>query len=294
MHDLLRNYGESPQRVSTLVAQLHETPALMRIADWTAALMLEFDSSHIARSLPGSSMESFGIGRDATAENNLVFGVFLYVGENETSLREPGRLAVGPYEFPVVVRRGRWLNDATAVDIHPINGTAACWAVSNLMSRQVGFLTAAHLLTCPSRGKEIPTRSGPGLVLDVAPGAGHAYGIDAMLVAPPNNIPNMTGRKTIEPLQLVTAFTPVEFRGMTSGLIKTTITEVTNLFGTLNLHFPARVILAHGGQGGDSGALIQTGLYTARFQDSAGIEHGMGMHLAQVAHCMALEELYEL
>jgi len=81
---------------------------------------------------------------------------------------------------------------------------------------------------------------------------------------------------------------------MSSGIVSTTVTSVTELFGTLSARIPARVFIAHAGRQGDSGALIRdeagngVGIYTDRFVDIAGREQGMGMHLAQIVDTMKL------
>jgi hypothetical protein len=292
-----------------LMRQLRQTPELIRITDWTAALMLAFDTSPIPSLLETfRTTESFGVGRDETDENRITFGAHIYVEESvdmplQVKHLIPERLAVGEYAFPIFIRYGLFEYDLGAY-FHPLNGTAACWAVSRKNSSDIGFLTAAHLLEKPVKGSKIDIQSGIGEVIDIAPGAGHPYGIDAMLVRAADMPPVsmlLYSHYQIDPLPLVAPFTPARFIGSSSGLVKTTITEVTQLFGTLSLHIPARVFLADGGKGGDSGALIQTltdpgagaGLYTGRFKDKAGREHGIGMHLAQIADAMSLA-LYEL
>jgi len=289
-------YGER-HRARALEEQLRWYPYMLRIADWTSALMLAFNEKIVARNIPGFEFASFGVGLDNRGLT--VFGVFAYAATGDHGRDEIKSVKAGRYEFPVVVRRGRWLMQSNAA-ADPLDRTAACWAVSGRLQAppREGFLTAAHRNgSYWSIGDQIPTRSGFGKVLDVAD-----PGIDAMLVRPPSGVPqDLLTRHEIMSLPLVTAFTPVIFNGMVSGPVPTTITEVTNLFGTLSPRIPGRVILERGGQEGDSGALIQAtafyksgvGLYTDVFRDMAGVEHGMGMHLAQIVHTMKLK-LYEL
>lgn len=294
----LREYGvlsDRQSRVQLLLRRLHESPEILRMADWTAALMLAFDEERIAEVPPQAVMTSVGIGKDERSEEQ-VFGVFVYAKEGDYQYGTASYIKIDEYTFPIIIRRGYWLRDSLE-DVHPVNGTATCWAVSAQLSesQRVGFLTAAHLLSSVSVGTSIQTRSGPGKVLALAP-----PGIDAMLVLPSDDVlQQFSLQQQIIPQQPVVPYTSVEFCGISSGCVTTTVTEVTNLFGTLSPRIPARVILAHAGKAGDSGALIQSGsrqgvgLYTDRFVDMAGKEHGMGMHLAQVAHSMSLT-LYEL
>jgi hypothetical protein len=294
----LREYGafnDRQRRVELLLRHLHDSPEMLRIADWTAALMLAFDEEQIAKTVPDMDMTSIGIGKDEIS-GKPVFGVFVYAKEGNYPYSETNYIKIDEYIFPIIVRRGYWLRDSVE-DVHPINGTATCGAVSEQLSEtpRKGFLTAAHLLSPASVGALVQTRSGPGKVLALAP-----PGIDAMLVSPSDGaLQQLSLQQQIIPQQPVVPYTPVEFCGTSSGCVTTAVTEVTNLFGTLSPRIPARVILAHAGKGGDSGALIRSrsnygvGLYTDRFIDVAGVEHGMGMHLAQVAHSMSLT-LYEL
>jgi hypothetical protein len=283
---------EKRRRAELLLEQLLQTPELLRVADWTAALMLSFDERRGAIEMLDREVASFGVGR-VTQDADPVFGVFIYA-EGGVHVPEYGPLEVGGHTFPVVVRRGQWRQDSAST-VHPVNGTAACWASSASLPGD-GFLTAAHLLPSAAIGDTLQTRAGLGRVIDIAP-----PGIDAMLVEPPGGAPtNITSRPRINPQPLVAPFIPAQFCGVSSGCVSTTVTNVTNMFGTLSPHIPGRVFLAHAGQGGDSGALIRggspvtgIGLYAGRFLDAAGVQHGYGMHLAQVAYCMSLD-LYDL
>jgi len=290
--------GDSSHRASTLLPQFIDSPETLRITDWTAALMLAFDESRFAKRLSRAATSAFGADVDDRQPEKKVFGVFIYTNEIEKALEESIELAVGERRFPVLVRVGTWLKDSNLETIHPINGTAACWAKSlrRPKSPQFGFLTAAHLLIRPANGKKVRTHFGTAIVIDVAPGA--PTGIDAMLLRTRGAKPNLAGHKRLATLECVNPLMPAEFTGAQSGLIKTAITQVDQLFASLDPRFPARVILNDGGQPGDSGALIRldsgigVGLYIGRFMDKNRREWGIGMQLAQIAHCMSLE-LYE-
>lgn len=290
--------GEASNGVSTLLPQLIDSPETLRITDWTAALMLAFDESMFAKRLSRAAISAFGADVDDRQPEEKVFGVFIYTNEIDKALKKSIELAVDKHRFPVTIRVGTWLKDADLKTVHPINGTAACWAKSlrQPKSPQIGFLTAAHLLIRPAKGKKVRTHFGTAVVIDVAPGA--PTGIDAMLLRPRGAKTILAAHKRLSALEWVNPFVPVEFTGAQSGLIKTKITQVDQLFASLDPRFPARVILDDPGRPGDSGALIRLdsgigiALYTGRFRDKNRREWGIGIHLAQIAHCMSLE-LYE-
>lgn len=301
---ILLDERKRAQFINQLIKNFQERPELLRIADWTAALMIAYDIVKITGKIPDFEVTAFGFDIDENVDNQLVFGVFSYTEQKKAASEELRSLKIGDYEFPSKVRYGEWVDQSNSHCVHPEGGTATCWAISKSKTgvERVGLLTAAHILKPCSKGKSIQTSCGIGKVLEVAPGGGEKWGIDAMLVSSPCSPSALTLRTNHKPIKAKESFadhTQGYFLGKNSGYVETFISQATDMFGTLDLNFSGRLVLTKYGQPGDSGALIMTdnnegaGLYSKIFCGKDGITRGLAMFLAQIKDCMGLE-LYEL
>jgi hypothetical protein len=88
---------------------------------------------------------------------------------------------VGNLLFPAFVRPARW-EFHQLPQVHPANGTGACWARSLKpgLRTKVGRLTAKHVVGQRILGNPVPLTKGLGRLLDVAPEE-----IDAALIQVP-------------------------------------------------------------------------------------------------------------
>ncbi|MGH9893553.1 MAG: hypothetical protein ACREA0_16510 [bacterium] len=192
--------------------------------------------------------------------------------------------------------------------VHPVDGTAACWARSCVTSqspRGPGVLTAKHVLTkaaeqrsaltpnsvtrAPQAGDRFPLSNGrTGTILQVA-----SEGIDAALIDTGER-----GQSARLPFEThVAPWTDIEFVGATACSHFTKITAVTDTRGIFNSPaLPARVLLGAAGHPGDSGALVRRqhsgpaiAIYMGGYRDAAGGTGGIGQHLGQVTEVMDME-----
>jgi len=168
-------------RTVELTSQLWENPQALRIADWTAALMLEFDERRTIRKIPKFRLASFGLCQ--TSSEQYKFGISIFADEDDHSGTQEFQLNLQDHVFPVIVHRGLFIRDSPP-GMHPVNGTGSCWAITQEKQTDPGFLTASHLVDSPRIGNEVSTTSGLGYITAIGP-----PGIDAMVVTPAKNAP---------------------------------------------------------------------------------------------------------
>ena len=136
---------------------------------------------------------------------------------------EPGfAVKVGNLLFPAFVRPARW-EFHQLPQVHPANGTGACWARSLKpgLRTKVGRLTAKHVVGQRILGNPVPLTKGLGRLLDAAP-----EGIDAALIQVPRaQLPpylHAFGAQTH-----IAQWIDVQVYGRESGVFQTKVTEVT-------------------------------------------------------------------
>ncbi len=227
------------------------------------------------------------IGFVSTDGGDPAFGVDVVVDETQRETRVIDYIAAGSLEAPIVVHPMRIVEHAP--NVHPIDGTAACWAVSRVSSvpRGPGLLTAKHV-TGSLTGADVRLTNGAlGSVIDVAP-----PGIDAALVG----VDSGPRQSVLPSSALVAPWSDVQI-GRQSGPISTKVRAVSDTSGIIGSpDLPARLVLAESGTHGDSGALVTdvatdsgVGLYIGEGADPAGLRVGIAQHLHQVHLLMDME-----
>jgi hypothetical protein len=215
---------------------------------WSLALQNAFTEQQWGLKVPGFRFASIGFA-DPEREQD-AFGIMVYT---QAWKNKEDRLSfdLGGIGFPVFVRPS-FEELHGPPQVHPSDGTAACWAKSRKagFGHKVALLTAKHVVEGIAPGGPVRTTHGQGKLLDLAPAS-----IDAALVVPPASVtPNLGGR--LETLRYVAQWSDVQFTGMGSKkAVKTKVTEVW--FRDINHpSIPARIFLAWPGEKGDSGALV--------------------------------------
>jgi len=266
---------------------------------WTVALQNAVESEGIERSIPGLERVSYGFGDPDFEED--AFGVIVYraastAGQDEATLIEEPETSVikiANLVFPVFTRSAVW--DFHAMNVHPANGTAACWAKSkkNSLKRKAGLVTAKHVVGQHVLGNAVPLTKGYGTLIDLAP-----EGIDAALVQVPKSVfPHETVPLACE--TFIAQWTDVQVIGRVSGVFQTKIVEVTSSRGSLHYSIPLRVFLAMPGQPGDSGSLVISdkglgiGIYMGSVTNIANQQlEGFCQHLGQAADTLSLDLMF--
>lgn len=276
-----------------LIESLNALPAVaQRVLSWTITLAAAFEREAQWQRIPGFRFVTYGFA-DPEFEADK-FGAIVYATPMPGIRDDVSNIKVGRLEFPIFVRRPIEILHSLP-NVHPLNGTAGCWATSSKLpsSRDTGFLTAKHVLqpqvgapVLP--GSPVPTTHGYGTVLDVGPD-----GIDAALVKPSSASPSLGNRIPVIPYPY--QWMDVSFCGRSSSSVVTTkVIEVSGMQAPLSPFLPSRICLAAYGQQGDSGALVETntgdgvGIYGGRYQDPSGATRGWAQHLAQACNVMGL------
>ncbi|HEV2616688.1 MAG TPA: hypothetical protein VGU63_08790 [Candidatus Acidoferrales bacterium] len=305
--DLLPSRLPAPQELGgdrDLYARLREqieeqSEDEQRAILWTIALQKAFEEQRIGRSVAGLEMVTYGFA-DPEYEKD-AFAALLYTAPgvpelDEILLVEPQTdlsVKIGNLQFPAFIRPSRW-EFHQLPQIHPANGTAACWARSlkPSLQKKVGLVTAKHVVGQRILGNPVPLTKGLGKLLDLAP-----EGIDAALIQVP---------RTLLPSHLhhfvaqthIAQWTDVQVYGRESGIFQTKVIEVTPSRGSLHYTIPLRVFLANPGKPGDSGSLVLNanaegvGIYMGSVTSLANDQQeGFCQHLGQAAETLALELL---
>ena len=190
-----------------------------RVVLWTAALQTWVLENNVRERIPGFRFASIGFADPETEED--AFGILVYI-EPPTNQESKLTIDVAGQKFPLIIRPS--LEELhTIPQVHPINGTATCWAQSRepMIHGKGALLTAKHVLAGRDVGDTVKTNGGKGKVLDFAPGA-----IDAALIGPPDAVTKKSGRK-LPCLPYIAQFTDVQFEGMGSRQpVRTKVTEV--------------------------------------------------------------------
>ena len=226
---------------------------------WTAALQTWVVQGKLWERIPGFRFCSVGFADPETEED--AFGVLVYV-EPLNNQEEKFTIEVAGRNFRLIVRPSFEVLHSWP-QVHPINGTATCWAQSRKQrTSEFGFVTAKHVLDGALAGTATPTTAGKGKILEVAPDS-----IDAALIAVPASFKGEPG-PPLHCTPYVAQWTDVQFEGM--GSRRPVITKVTEVWFRVanDPSLPGRVFLAFPGKSGDSGALVQ---------DTAG--NGIGIYL---------------
>ena len=202
-------------------------------------------------------------------------------------------LKAGSLLFPAFVRPARW-EFHQLPQVHPANGTGACWARSLKpgLRKKVGLLTAKHVVGQRILGNPFPLMKGLGRLLDVAPEE-----IDAALIQVPRaQLPphlHAFGAGTH-----IAQWIDVQVYGRESGIFQAKVIEVTPSRRSLHYTIPFRVFLANPGKSGDSGSLVLNanregvGIYKGSVTSLANEQvQGFCQHLKQAAETLALELL---
>jgi hypothetical protein len=305
--DLLPGRVSTPQEVgrdrelyTRLRGQIEEYPeAEQRAILWTIALQNAFEEQQIARQIPGLEMVTYGFADPEYEED--AFGALVYTVPSVPELddavspeSEPQRtVQVGNLLFPVFVRLARW-EFHQLPQVHPANGTGACWARSWKpgLRKRVGLLTAKHVVGQRILGNPVPLTKGLDRLLDVAP-----EGIDAALIqVPPGQLPDHLHGFSAQ--THIAQWIDVQVYGRESGVFQTKVIEVTPSRGSLHYTIPLRVFLANPGQPGDSGSLVLNandegvGIYIRSVTSLANQQvDGFCQHLKQAAETLSLELL---
>lgn len=144
------------------IASLQE--AQQRVILWTMALEQNFFfESDIWRKIPGYRFATCGFA-DPEIEGD-AFGIFVYAEQDTAFKEKPGlisELKVDKHTFPVFLRYATEVFHGRP-NVHPVNGTATCWARTNKpgINGKIGFLTAKHVLS--AQGTSVLTDKGPVL-----------------------------------------------------------------------------------------------------------------------------------
>jgi hypothetical protein len=292
--------GRDRDVYSRVREQIEEYPEdEQRAILWTIALQNAFEEQGVGRSIAGLEMVTYGFADPEYEED--AFGVLVYtvpsVPELDDSLSaesEPAfAVKVGNLIFPVFVRPARW-EFHQLPQVHPANGSAACWARSLKagLRKKVGLLTAKHVVGQRILGNPVPLTKGLGKLLDVAP-----EGIDAALIQVPRaQLPPHLHAFSAQ--THIAQWIDVQVYGRESGVFQTKVIEVTPSRGSLHYTIPLRVFLANPGKPGDSGSLVLNangegvGIYMGSVTSLANDQvEGFCQHLKQAAETLALELL---
>jgi hypothetical protein len=305
--DLLPSRVPTPQELGRdrdLYARLREqieeqTGDEQRAILWTIALQNAFEEQGVERSIPGLEMVTYGFADPEYEEDAFAALVYTIPGvpeldegvsaESEISFR----VKVGNLVFPVFVRQSRW-EFHQLPQLHPANGTAACWArtMKPGLRKKVGLLTAKHVVGQRILGNPVPLTKGIGKLLDIAP-----EGIDAALIQVPRaHLPAHLHHFAAQ--THIAQWTDVQVYGRESGTFQTKVIEVTPSRGSLHYTIPLRIFLANPGKPGDSGSLVLNangegvGIYMGSVTSLANDQvEGFCQHLKQAAETLALELL---
>jgi len=285
---------ESYQALRERLAEYSDSE--QRAVLWTIALQNAFESEKIERSIPGLEKVTYGFGDPDFEED--AFGVIAYraastAGQDEAAdleESETSAIRIANLVFPVFIRSAVW--DFHAVNVHPANGSTACWAKSQKkpLQRKVGLVTAKHVVGQHVLGNAVPLTKGYGTLIDLAP-----EGIDAALVQVPRSVfPHKTTPLACE--TFIAQWTDVQVFGRVSGVFQTKIVEVTSSRGTLHYSIPLRIFLAIPGQPGDSGSLVISdkglgvGIYMGSVTNIGNQQaEGFCQHLGQAADALSLD-----
>lgn len=270
-------------RLRDVLKQMEDIPRLMFA--WTIALSTAFEIEARWRGVPGYRSVAYGFA-DPEFEKD-AFGVLVYAAPMVGALDEILSIEVGPYCFPIFVRRSLEILHSPP-NVHPLAGTAGCWAMSRRLQTpgNVGFLTAKHVLGSTQIGSPVSTTGGYGTLLDTGPD-----GIDAALVGSPGA--SSLG-SSIDMIPGIWPWMDVYFDGRQSGRVRTKVVAVSDSRGTSSPYIPQTIYLAKHGQQSDSGALVMSsdgkgvGLYRGALQDPSGRNEGFAQHLGQIAGVMSL------
>jgi hypothetical protein len=291
LHNVLENYsGYLLRSFYEVRFQTIRAAKKRRTLYWSVRLFLELRPRYIelARQVPGFWQFAVGFLNPISEGNR--FGV-IALARAKTEFQEPiflKPLRVRGESFPVVVRNIEITEHAFPTG-HPSGGTSTCWAKSRKSSSNPiqGILTAQHVVGSQI-GANVIVGNSNEKVIDVAPSC-----IDAALVS--SSQPSFT--TSMNTVAAVAPWSNVEFTGAASRTLTTTVTATTDQLGILQSpEFPVRVILAHPGRPGDSGALVidqntghGVGLYVAKAIDAANRPCGIAQHLEQVVQIMDME-----
>jgi len=272
---------------------------------WTEAIRHQFwrSQSQLWRSVRGFRFATCGF-TDPEIEGD-AFSVIIYASPtipfDDKPSSQLSELKVGKEVFPVYIRYSFDVLHGKP-DIHPWNGTSACWAEAKKpkISGRVGIITAKHLISPTpipvTIGNKVPMiheKGGGevGTILDIGP-----EGIDAIMIEPPNGFAPQTRTEMPCP-HLIAQWTEVSFKGVQSNTIKTRIVEVQLGRGSLDFTIPLRFFIAEPGKPGDSGSLVLDmqdnglGIYMGAVANLVGHTEGYCQHLQQVAHVMNVKPL---
>lgn len=289
--------GRDRDLYERLREQIEEQPEdEQRAILWTIALQNAFEEQGVGRSIPGLEMVTYGFADPEYEED--AFAALVYTipavpelddglsAESQTTLR----VKVGNLLFPVFTRPSRW-EFHQLPQIHPTNGTAACWAktLKPGLRKKVGLLTAKHVVGQRILGNPVPLTKGLGKLLDTAP-----EGIDAALIQVPRNLLPPQLHHFVAQTHIA-QWTDVQVYGRESGIFQTKVIEVTPSRGSLHYTIPLRVFLANPGKPGDSGSLVLNangegvGIYMGSVTSLANDQvEGFCQHLRQAAETLAL------
>jgi hypothetical protein len=219
-----------------------------RMMLWTAALQTWVLDRELQKA-PGFRFASIGFADPETEVD--AFGVLVYF--NALTDESPKNfIEVAGQKFVLIVRPSYeelhgW------PQVHPLRGTATCWAEPRKPSvrTRTSFLTAKHVLEGGHVGETVETTAGKGKIVGLGPDS-----IDAALVAPPDAAVKKLG-KPLPCVPYIAQLSDVQFEGIGSRRpVKTKVTEVW--FRDANdPSLPGRIFLAMPGTPGDSGALVR-------------------------------------
>jgi hypothetical protein len=286
--------------VARLQPRLNALPReLQPVLFWVEALFLAARQRDVEHQIVGYDFTAAGFLDPLTEGDG--FGLVVYAAPDESGPVERGResppssIAVGPFEFPVVVRRPWFVPHAPT--IQPLLGTASCWARTRVESKRPrgpGIMTAGHVITGstarqPSVGARVTMTNGSvSRVLDVGSGI-----TDLALVSSEEQ----PTKAAMAIQKVVVPWMDIEFSGAATRLVQTKVTVVPDHRGIYSsAAIPVRFFTAKPGHSGDSGALIRSssdgsaaGFYLGEAKDPGGRSEGLAQSAYQAKLLMEME-----